>query len=147
MNKRFAKVKTADIDDIPGMIANYWIDKYDPDNFYCKHYYGIITNVREKDNCGELEHTVTINVFIEGEAKEYIFFTNGESNKKYQYLYDLCDGDVENVKEKLKGRLVEVELYTTSTTKVWIDEIYNAKFDSPEPKNQVTRFAEMQKNK
>ena len=148
VNKEFTKVKTADIEDIPDMIPNYWIDEYDPENFYCKHYYGIITNVREKENeFSELEHTVTVNVFIEGEAKEFLFFTNGESNAKYQYLYDLCDGKVENVKEKIKGRLVEVALYEARTNKVYINEIYDAEFSSPEIEEQVTRFAEMQNTK
>lgn len=142
--KEFSNVKFNNIENIPNTIDNYWIGEYDPTSIISKHLYGIITNVREKDNCGELEHIITVNVFIEGEAKKFSFYTNGTSNSKYQYLHKLCDGDVENAANKLEGKLVEVLLYEASTGNTYIKEIRSPYYSSEELKWQVNKFADMQ---
>ena len=96
----------------------------------------------DKHRAEEKEHIVTVIVFIDGEKSNYNFYTNGESNYKYKYLNDLCNGSVnEESIEELKYTGVKVRLYKSKKSdNIYINEITEEFFDSDIQKTQIDMF-------
>ena len=142
--REFSNLKVSkEITDIPDMIEDYWIcNVFDPTQKYNDDFYGIITNIKEKMGAEEKEHIVTVMVFIDGEKSNYNFYTNGESNYKYKYLNDLCNGSVnEESIEELKYTGVKVRLYKSKKSdNIYINEITEEFFDSDIQKTQIDMF-------
>lgn len=149
--RKFNDVKPSEeIADIPDIIADYWIcNNFDSNQKYNDNYYGIITDIKEKMGSEDKEHIVTVMVFINGKKSSCKFYTNGESNYKYQYLNDLCNGFVnEKSIEELKNTGVKVRLYKTKKgNNVYINEIIAEDFDSENQKKQIDMLGNYWLNK